>query len=540
MGKVEVAEHYGGFNHALYYRFSPFYQPGAVTILSLLPYALLAIAAATARKTLATRRLAIPLLIVMLVIFQIMLGNNNIIYRFLYQHILAFQVFRNVTKLAPLLELLLTFAIYAFLYEGIQQSRRFWAAGILLVASLLYNTPYWTFSSYMYGSRAVQQIPHYWREAATFINDHTNGYDRILALPAIYVNDIYFWNSRKTWVQGSLLDILIKDQSFRLSERSIGSPQYQADADSVFVKSNRSVRRLDVDYNRLTWLAKKYDLDYVVLSKDLLSEYEQTSDIIAWLKRSGYHKLASFGPVSIYRNTAFYSPPFTGVRLVVRRINNLRYLINVRASSGSRTLRFNAPFHSGWQLVSVPQIHSLCPSSTLSIAPKETICGGGLGGSMFDEIMNLFNRDSAATHYITKNGTNGWRFTRPLTLGETFELYFRPQGLFYVAVLLSVFSFAVVFGFLLLTSRLSFPPSLRAGEMVKLLVMVWMSLAILATAGRLLTASPRDGDGTHAVSYRRSWSTSVAPLPVYTGERLTVVLDQGDSSRTVAEVARPA
>lgn len=479
---------FGRWNQSLYYHFSPYYIPGPVTIFALVPFALLGFAAATSRATLATRRFANLLLIVVLVIFQIMLGNNNIIYSFLYHHVLAFQVFRNVTKLAPLLLLFLTFAIYAFLYDSLDRRRRFWTTLVLLGASFVYNVPYWTYSGYIYGNRAVERIPQYWHEAASYINKHTNGYDRVLALPAIYVNDIYFWHGRKTWVQGSLLDILIKDQSFRLSERSIGSPEYQADADSVFVKSATSIRHLDVNYSRLTWLAKTYGFDYVVLSNDLLSEYERTADIRAWLKSANYHEVAAYGPVSVYHNSSYYIPPFSGADLSIRRINNLRFELRVRASTKSRTLTFNAPFHSGWQLSAEPPTTSLCPSNSIRIGPHETACGGDLGGSFFGEIRHLFSGEASTTHFITRSGTNGWRFPAPLARGMTFGLYFRPQAIFYLVVLISIVSFFLVFGFLLLPIRIPNSRPLMLGRLVGEAGFVWVFLALLAVISPL--ASP--------------------------------------------------
>lgn len=471
---------FGMWNHALYYHFSPFYRPGPITIFALLPFVLLAIAAASSRKTLITRRLAIPLLIFMLVVFQIMLGNNNAVYHFLYQHLLVFQVFRNITKLAPLLFFLLVFTIYAFLYDGIREPRRFWAAALLIVASLVYNAPYWSYARYIYGHRAIEGIPRYWQSAADYINSNTSGYDRVLALPAIYVNDVYYWKGRKTWVQGSLLDILIKDQSFRLSERAIGPPQYQADADSVFVKSATSIRHLDANYSRLTWLAKKYGFDYVVLSRDLLSEYERTSDIQTWLRHAGYRKMATFGPVSIYRNPAFFKPPFAGAALAVRRINNLRYDVHVLATTKSRTLTFDAPFHPGWHLVADPSNPPLCTADSNRIAPNEVVCGGNSGGSILGELRHLFMHDSTAVHYQTSDGTNGWIFPQELQRGMTFSLYFKPQAIFYIVVIVSVLAFFVFFGYFVVDIARSDRRPLKIDHLAAVSLLVWLTVALVA------------------------------------------------------------
>lgn len=341
---------FGSWKNVPYYAFSVFYSDGRTLLFGLLPYVLLAYACVISRTPAAKKKLAIGIVIAACVVFWLMLGDNNPVYHALYTHVVPFRIFRNITKLAPLLFLLIVLATYILLHDTSVTWKKVVPVAMLIIGALIYNVPFWTYAPYFFQDRTVEMVPQYWREAAAYLNSELNPNSRILALPAIYINDIYVWNGKETWVQGSLLDVLAKNESYRLSECCLGSAALEMDARKTFVSSNDSIRHLDTDYSRLSSFVRKYRFDYVVLTDDLVSEYQKGSDIRSWLARSGYRLTAAFGPVSVYNNPKNFALPFSGPQMVVERATALNYRLRFHGIRQEQAFVFDSPFNAGWEL----------------------------------------------------------------------------------------------------------------------------------------------------------------------------------------------
>lgn len=295
---------FGSWQNQLYYGFSPFYESGIWLSVGLIPYFVFLVICGYLPKPSRTR-LGLALLILLVLIFQFMMGSNNPVYNYLYNNLFGFQIFRNITKAAPMLYLTLLVTIYVMVTPYLNKLLRI-SLALAFLLSLLYNLPFWSYAPHFFSDRTISAIPSYWQDTANYLNTNLSNNDRILALPATYSLEGYNWSGSQKSVQGNLLDALLDNrlQSYRLGQVQVGPIEMQKDMGALFVPSERTVRHLDISYPMLTTFVQKYALDYVVVSKDLVNEYEHQDDIDKWLSVSGYSKVASFGQVDIYRNAS--------------------------------------------------------------------------------------------------------------------------------------------------------------------------------------------------------------------------------------------
>lgn len=446
---------FGIWNGARYYDFSQFYENTRIWALGLIPYLLLGFALVVTKAQRRERFLGVSLVALGLFVFQFMLGNNNPLYESVYSHVVIFQVFRNVTKLAPLLYFLVLVATYVFLHRQLQRKAIYWTALLAITASLAYNIPYWSYAGYFFNNRAVEAIPSYWYAASSYIDRHAGPGSKILALPAIFVNDVYFWNGKSNWVQGSLLDALSTTRSYRLSECCLGSPEFQVDARALFVPDSYSVRKENISYSMLQRFVTKYHFDYVIVSTDLISEYQNLSDIKNWLGRSGYRQVAIFGKVAIYHEPSRVAAEFLGSKLSFQKLTNLSYRVYLTGIKGTRKFTLEQPYHPAWDLYVEPH-----PNKAWCLQPTEANgvarCRKAALSTGFDEVRHLSRySDFPWTHVETADDANEW------TLDSTFirkhfpkyfyklhpdgsidvelGIYFRPQayslGMFFTAAI---------------------------------------------------------------------------------------------------------
>lgn len=438
---------FDSWNGRPYYDFAYTYANSHLWAFGFAPFVLLAAAGFLSRASRAQRRVALWLLIGAMVAFVTMFGTTNVVYRILYANITAFQIFRNITKLAPLLYLLVLASAYVFLYGRLKERTVGLLAALLIACSLVYNVPYWSYGAKTFDIRTIRELPAYWRAAANYLDVHARPGSRVLVLPATYIYELHHWNNRTVAVQGDLLDVLLpKVETYRLSERLVGSINMQEDENHAFVPSNRSVRSLDTDYERLTEIARKYGLNYVILTRDTVSEYQHTPDILRWLSVNGYIAIANYGPVEIFEKPENRLPEFVGADAQFRQVNPLRFEAVLPNFKGTRTITLGVPYNAGWTL-EVERYRPLGKPDSF-------------GGSPLQEIQALFKPFAfARSHRSDEHYANVWtirsndiirdhtdwygRDTRkPIDLRLGF--YFRPQAYTYIGALIATVGFACV------------------------------------------------------------------------------------------------
>lgn len=345
----------GEFNGEKYYPFSEYYSQPLVQLVGLLPFLYLCV---LVWEKPPKSKYHLIILVFMLFLLQLMLGMKNLWYELLYNNVAYFSIFRNITKFAPILLLsILAFILYKSTRESATNTQKITATAVLLI-SLIYNFPYISYSPSFFDGREFRNIPTYWYNCANYINTTMSSDDKILVLPATYINDSFLWNTKRVYTQGNLFDALISSniKTYRLSEVLIGPPEFQTDTSKLFIPSDSTPRSKTVNYNLLIPLLNKYRINTIVVTKDLVSEYQKLADINLWIKNSPYKKIAEFDQIEIYydetmQNDDIYSNNST---IRYRRINDNIYTAEVDLRSSTSVIYLNPIFGNGWTLYKVP------------------------------------------------------------------------------------------------------------------------------------------------------------------------------------------
>ncbi len=460
---------FGSWRGIPYNVFSAFYANRYAMPFGLLPYFLLLYLFFKVRAQ-ENKKIIIAFSILFLLLFQIMLGMHNPIYKYLYDHVLIFQVFRNITKFAPFLYLALVLLIYLLICNYLKQKNKPFIIFLFLAGTLIYNIPFWYYSGSFFRDRVIENIPSYWHEASAYIENNLDDSSKILMLPATYILDAYNWNGKVIQVQGNLLDSLITKRSFRLSEVLVGDRFFQKDANALFVPSQQSVRGLDINYQSLTDFTKKYNLDYILLAKDSISEYQRIQDIEKWLTNSSYKKEAIFGPIEIYRNENNFKPLMGPDNILFSKVDHQKYHVYLKNLHTPQVLSFLETFNQGWNLYIRPNPSTaFCKISgdydpKTKGSPQITECQNTpqvfsitdmtylWKTALSDRTHQLFNyyanRWTIDPIYIQKNyPSQYYKKNSDGSIDIEFILYFRPQSYFYLGIIVSSLLMMVLVGY---------------------------------------------------------------------------------------------
>ncbi len=527
---------FDNWNGNPYYSFAWFYRIVQLWPFGFAPFFLFGFGALAAGGRHSAWRIAAPFALLAALLILTMFGNDNIVYHLLYVHFVPFQIFRNITKLAPLLYLLLLVGAFVLIRERIRVRGVVVAALAIAACGLLYNIPYWAVGAKTLDLRTVRHVPSYWRAAGAFLRSRMRPYDQALAVPATYIYETYDWQGKRTAIQGDILDILLTSDVFRLSERLVGPAQYQFDANATFLPSNRSIRKLDTSYVALTGLVRKYHLDYVVVSHDMVSEYQHMADVEAWLRVAGYRRVAEYGPVEIYFNPAYRVPTITGTAVRLRRVNALRYDLDFAHVTDRTTLVFHQPFHAGWEARILPFAESPCRISVRQRAAHgyeyDECAPSPTGGSVAEELRAFFDRSARVLgdHVQTPDGENAWSLdaaTLRRTLPRAFyrvnadgslalrvELLFRPQAITYLGLIVSLALGAIALALAIVMALTD-----RDESRLRRLTVTAAALLVCAVAVGSLDAvarseNPRDSGGPRGVSLGRRVHARIGGHPL--------------------------
>jgi hypothetical protein len=429
---------FGQWNGSLYYEFSKVYRSAWFSILAFIPYLLFLFLFILNLKNGAanSKKKIIFLLGLLLLLFQFMLGLKNPVYKYLYDNFPMFQVFRNITKFAPLLYLILI-VILSLLISSFKNVRKYRIAvfAVLLMACF-YNYPFWSYYSWFFESRTIIAIPSYFKETADYLNSNLSINDKILILPATYAFENYNLSGKTRFIQGNIFDVLLNNniRSYRLSPLLIGDIFFQIDSAKLFKKVDYNPRGADVDYKLLSDFVRKYGLDYIVVTKDLVSEYQDMNVLLAWLDNNNYHKINSFGNNDIYLNNDIFRPILSfnnDISFERKNAKDFRiYIKNIKEGSHD-SLVFLESFNKYWNLYlrPIPESHK----GELSYLWEKPI---------FDDTHQLIDQDANSwiidPEYIEQNFPGGYyKKNADGSIDVELTLYFKPQSYFYLGLIIS-------------------------------------------------------------------------------------------------------
>jgi len=366
-----------------------------------------------------------------------MLGNNNPVYNFFYERIILFKAFRNTAKFLPILIFLLFYVIFRILIK-IDSKKIKVIIFLLLCTSLIYNAPYITYSKNFYSKRKIFKIPNYWIKMSNYINTKTNSNLTILILPAIYSTENYYWNNNYSFISGHIGDELLNIRSYRLSEGFTGDDKLRLEMKNLFVPSDFSLRKKDIDYKLLSNFVKKYSFDYVLVTKDISSEYQNIEGIKKWLVDNNYNKVTTFDKLDLYYNPQFFSKYIDSKNLIYKKIDNFKYLLSVNIQN-KQELTLLEPYHEGWSIY-INKFHDIANHNY----PIFNITDIFLlfKNRLFDSTHKIFNDYSnywvLDPDYIRKNYPKSYYRENPDgSMDVELTLYFRPQSYFYLGLIIS-------------------------------------------------------------------------------------------------------
>ena len=333
------------------YAYSTFYQNMYVTVLGFLPYFVLFGLYLSKAVTKTRRNLVLCLTTVVLIFF--MQGLNNPLYNYLYFHYPAFQIFRNIAKFSGLLLILVFIQLYILVLPYLKSGKKvitYASVGFLLIFSL-YNIPFWRNADSFFVGRSVTAIPDYWQQTADYINTQTDQNSKVFLLPAVYIGETYYWNGKPSAMMGNLNDALFERESYRMSELYIGGPEFEQDLNALYVDSTANQRYKTINYNNLDSFLKKYNLNYVVITKDVRNEYQNYGDIYNWISSTSYKKVQSFGQIDIYTDPARLRPAITsGSSVSFTKRDDFAYDVRLSGLTKNTTLTLDEYAQTGWQL----------------------------------------------------------------------------------------------------------------------------------------------------------------------------------------------
>jgi len=345
---------FGSFNGKLYYEFSKFYQSSISSFLGLTIYIYMFYLLINNKFNNIHRTQNNILLILFLIIFQFMLGLKNPIYEYLYNNFTYFQIFRNITKLSHLL-LYLTLIIIVFNLKNITKRKfkqRFYLISISIISiAIMYNIPYFTYSKYFFEERSIENIPSKYKDVSIYLNQNLGLSDKVLILPGTYINERYNFDGKEFVPQGYMFDYLLNNiNSYRVAQDLVGSSQFISDSKKVYYKDNNDFK---IDKNNLRYLINKYNFNYVVITEDLVSEYQDIVSIKDFLSVNNFNLLKSFENITVYENDEFFKSKIsTEYKSNLKyRYNNPKY-INIKISNivGLERLYYLDWFNKNWSL----------------------------------------------------------------------------------------------------------------------------------------------------------------------------------------------
>ena len=394
---------FGRFNGELNYKYSPYYLhalsrlaglvlPAAVVLLALL---------GLNNKEKRSNRLVLFWGLIALACLFFLMGKDNLLFAWLYEKVFLFQIFRNITKLSAMLVFSLVSLAFLFSLGNGMRATKHLVLLVAIIGAFAYNLPYWLNADYFFRDRSVREIPRYWYDAGDFLASRALPGSRVLMLPATYINDIYFWDKKKDWVQGNLADAIWPVRTYRLSEKFIGPPRMQREMKKVFVEAPSLPRGLSVNLDALESFARDNGFDFLVLTRDLVDDYRFVGSFESWANRAGFTKLAKFGAITVFNNLKNYRPPISAnVDFTYSHIDHLTYRLTLKNVKGPVSLVFQDAYRPGWRLAADARNADLacaerCPPTPLFF--------------YFTDIALAFHATPFADkHFALPDGSNIW------------------------------------------------------------------------------------------------------------------------------------
>ena len=341
---------FGSSNGKLYYDFSTFYASPLNSVFAFILYAYIVFM--IIYNKLYNKLETSLIMILFLISFQFMLGLNNPVYKYLYDNFTYFQMFRNITKVSSFL-LLLALILFALQIKSFKQKRKYYLFSIvIIIVSTYYNTPYLSYSEYFFKERTLEKIPESYVEMSDYVNYNVSNNDKILILPGTYINERYKFDNNEVVPQGYIFDALLDNDitSYRVARDLMGSSIFTKDINNIYLNNNG---KFEFNPRGLEYVANKYNFNYILITEDLVSEYQNIDIIKDWVKDNNYNIVKATGSISLYKNNSIGKPNVylnNSDTFSYKRQNPKNFNINLSDIQSTETIYFLEWFNPQWNL----------------------------------------------------------------------------------------------------------------------------------------------------------------------------------------------
>lgn len=257
---------------SLYYDFSLFYRQDFVEILGFLfAWGLLLF------PLFSKLGRAKAYFVIVLFLIAIMLWNKFFVYDFLYHTFTPFQIFRNISKFGPFF----LFALLLYPLFLLNSKKKIFIYFVLLGLGAFYNLPYYIYSDFFVKHRTVSSVSDDWKDTIRFINQNIPQSAKMLYAPAVYINELYKFESWEynVWI---MLDKFTKIKGYRLSPLLNGDYFMQKEMEKLFIPA-KTINRKKVDLNLISPFMDKFHISYLLVTKDVVQNYESAQEYIDFL-----------------------------------------------------------------------------------------------------------------------------------------------------------------------------------------------------------------------------------------------------------------
>jgi hypothetical protein len=257
--------------------------------------------------------------------------------------------------------------------------------------------------------------------------------------------------------------IFSKDSEFYLPKRTNFSLKMRIVED---------LSELGEDPAQVSAAGPRVEIDGQTLVVDEYEKFEGNKSNITWCElgsldlQPGRHDLKLFQGDHLKPDLAILQPnerekeKESSPRLIFAKVNASKYLVRVTQARGPFWLVFSESFNGGWRLFKLRDREEDSPADFGEIVanyPRFKVKEAGHAVPLTPkDIRYLLRPADVKDHYVVNTYANGWYVDpRKLGLGEDFilVLYFWPQSLFYIGLVISGLTLLGCLGYLVWDRR---------------------------------------------------------------------------------------
>ncbi len=376
------------------------------------------------------------------------------IFKWMFQYIPFFGAFRIPIEKFGLIvvfsySILVPIGIYK-IWELIKNSiiKTVTTAVILVLLFAVSIWPMWTGDLFSFYQKIIPEevkdiptvrvkIPDYWEKAANYINRDREAY-RIVFLPQSPFDGMWYkWEYGYAGADFGSVNLLFDKPV--IAQPITGNPYagnyLKTVFNSFFLKDQATALRF-LSLMNVRYILVRNDVDEIAIHSiplgkihELLNSFKSIDKVSSFGKLDLYKISDKYFIPRIYISSApgFVNSDVESPGLTFKRVNPTKYLVKIDKAKRPFWLIFSESFNEKWKLYELKAQGSKIKARHITAFTPQ-------------DLKLLFQRPVDATHRLVNGYANGWYIDpKDVSLGEEFTLvlYFWPQNLFYLGLIIS-------------------------------------------------------------------------------------------------------